>query len=178
MMNRVHEHRRPFCRGVTLLELMVAIAVSGLIVTIVYTSWAFISRHTASNKKQTQFRVETENAARRILSQIRRSSRVLYFDETSVAFITPSSGDTGRYVYDGETLLYNGDSLSFLSADIFVTDFLVEKEEEDDLTATSDILLKVYFRFEDNRGNESIFELQTMAHYSQEVADEFNMGFW
>ncbi|MBD3322283.1 MAG: prepilin-type N-terminal cleavage/methylation domain-containing protein [Chitinivibrionales bacterium] len=164
--------------GITLVELMVAIAVSGIIVGVVCTSWVFISRHAAQKKRQTHFRVQTENAARRILSQVRRSQKVLYFDESSIAFLAPGKTDTLRYVYDGEYLRLNGDSLTFLSPSVYITDFHIEKEEEDELTATSDILIRFYFLFEDDEGNLSEIELQTMANYIPEEADEYIMDYW
>lgn len=163
--------------GITLVELIVAIVVSGLIVTVAYSSWIFLSRHTSEKKRQTQFRLETENIARSIISKIRRSSKVLYYDESSIVFLAPESKDTVRYSFNEEYLFYNEDTITYLSPGIRCVNFKVEQEEEDELTATENVLFNLHFHFENSDSSVSKMDLTVHTKYFQEEGDEFDFEF-
>jgi prepilin-type N-terminal cleavage/methylation domain-containing protein len=122
-------HRRRPQGGVTLVELVVAMAIAGIVISLTLASWTFISRHTTLGKHKAEFLSQTEQTASLIVNSIRRSEQVISFDKNTISFIAGSGGDTVTYAFDGDTLRKNGDAVQFVTEGATVVRFSVEKDE-------------------------------------------------
>jgi prepilin-type N-terminal cleavage/methylation domain-containing protein len=114
--------------GVTLLELIVAMFIASIVISLALTSWTFISRHTTLGKHKSEFHSQAEQTASRIVNAIRTSESVLFFDNNSILFIAGRGVDTISFTFDGDTLRENGDAVRFVTEGAKVVRFSIEKD--------------------------------------------------
>jgi len=71
----------------TLVELVVALSIGSILVSLVLFSWTFMARHTVLQKRKSMFYAQTELAASMVAGDVRRSSQVIAFDAGSITFV-------------------------------------------------------------------------------------------
>jgi prepilin-type N-terminal cleavage/methylation domain-containing protein len=121
--------RRYSRNGFTLVELVVAMVISGIVITMALVSWAFISRHTTLTRRTSEFRAQAEQASFIVVNGVRTSEKVLSFDRSAITFVAAKSGDTVSYSFANDSLRKNGTPVRFVQDNVAVVKFLVEKNE-------------------------------------------------
>ncbi|MFP4162465.1 MAG: hypothetical protein ACLFQB_00085 [Chitinispirillaceae bacterium] len=96
--------------GLTVLELIVIVAVSSIVFTLVLSSWNYLNTHVAHHENRALLRDETTRIADEIALKLRKTSGVLDMTYSSVRLL--DRGDTLDYYFNGETLLKNGDPMA------------------------------------------------------------------
>jgi prepilin-type N-terminal cleavage/methylation domain-containing protein len=141
--------------GVTLVELVVAMAIAGIVISLTLTSWTLIAKRTTLGKHRSGFYSQTEQAQRIIVDGVRKSSRVISFDKSAITFVA-DAGDTVSYAFDGDTLRKNGAALQFVTEGGKVVRFSVEKDSAASPPALSlteqDIMLTITLGMKDRTG--------------------------
>ncbi len=115
--------------GVTLIELVVAMAIAGIVISLTLASWTFIAKHTTLGKRKSEFYSQAEQTGSLIAHDIRTSLMVISFDKSAITFITGKGGDTITYAFDGDTLRKNGAAVRFVSEGAAVVRFSIEKDD-------------------------------------------------
>ncbi len=110
-------------RGMTIVELMVAIVVSSLVLFTVFYTWNHINAHIAKSKNRTQLEKETDRIGSQIIAQIRKSSEIISWNDSRIEFINQNGTDTIVYYYTQENLLRNGDTVRTLIPDAKIMNF-------------------------------------------------------
>lgn len=121
--------------GVTLIELIVALAMTATLTTSVYYFWNHINRHTTINTDKALFSKEANRIITSIVTQIRNSREVLSFDYNTINFIS-NNGDTLVYRYDGDSLFLNESSISIISRNARIAQFEIKDLNEAASTET------------------------------------------
>jgi prepilin-type N-terminal cleavage/methylation domain-containing protein len=114
--------------GMTLVELVVALSIGSILVSLVLFSWTFMARHTVLQKRKSMFYAQTELAASMVAGDVRRSSQVIAFDAGSITFVR-TGGDTVTYRLRNDSLVKNDTALRFASDGARVVRFAVERED-------------------------------------------------
>ncbi|MCX7726037.1 MAG: prepilin-type N-terminal cleavage/methylation domain-containing protein [Chitinispirillaceae bacterium] len=119
-------------KGFTLIELSVAIIITSIVVTIVYSSWTYWNRYVARTQSKTELRIECSRILRQITSQLRKAKIILFWDRNRIGFVREDNGDTIVYSYDynGE-IKYNGEKMVLLTNGSSVVDFSIENQNND-----------------------------------------------
>lgn len=109
-------------KGVTLIELMVALALTATLSVTVYYFWNHINRHTTTYTDKALFSKEANRIITTIVTQIRSAKEVISFDYNTINFIS-KNGDTLAYRYDGDSLYLNENSISIISRNARISQF-------------------------------------------------------
>lgn len=162
-------------RGLTLIELSVALFIGGVVISLVLFSWGFVARHTLLQKRKSAFYTQTELAASIIANEIRTSPRVLFFDNGAVTFIASRGGDTVTYRFSSDSLRKNGSALPPAMEGSKVTQFSVEKDKASPpaipLTQKSepqDIVLVITLGMQDRTGISSVIKNRVTIRYEED----------
>jgi prepilin-type N-terminal cleavage/methylation domain-containing protein len=162
--------------GITLIELIVALVISGIVISGAMFSWTFISRHTTLQKRKSAFFAQTELAASLIANDIRTSPHVLFFDDNAITFVARNGGDTLTYRLTGDSLRKNDTAQRFFSEGATVVRFSIEKDKSWPLPATGpagepaqpqDIVLIITLRTQDRTGITSEIRSSVKIRYTE-----------
>jgi hypothetical protein len=115
--------------GVTLIELIVALAMTASLTITVFYFWNHINRHTIVYTSKAQFSTEVNRIITSIVSQVRSAKEIISFDYNSINFIS-KNGDTLKYRYDGDSLYLNDNSLSIINKDARISQFEIKDLNE------------------------------------------------
>jgi type II secretory pathway pseudopilin PulG len=162
------ERKKSTCAGITLLELMVALALSTLIVGMVFSVWRFVEKHTAMQRNKTLFGVEADRISRGVMSELRRTPFVLEWDRNGIAFVSENKGDTVVYRFDGYGLRRNDAEISPKRPGMTVSGFSVETSEAVESAGGGTALLELTFAYEDQSGNCSSMTYAVNVRCAQE----------
>lgn len=113
-----------------LIELIVAVSMAAVAITVVYFSWNFITVHTSKRTRYALLQSETNRIAHSIVSQIRRTPELIHWDEHQVVFIGPQNSDTIHYSYDGTGLVQNGRPLPIVTNGARIVEFKLRDSSE------------------------------------------------
>jgi prepilin-type N-terminal cleavage/methylation domain-containing protein len=173
--------------GLTLIELVVALVISGIVISLAMFSWTFISRHTTLQKRKSTFYSQTEQAAALIANDIRTSPHVLLFDDKAITLVARNGGDTLTYRLDGDTLRKNDAAVRFFSEGAKVVRFSIEKDKAWPSPALDppgsppepqDIVLIVTLRTQDRTGLTSEIRSSVKIRYAEEEGNVDNKFKW
>jgi prepilin-type N-terminal cleavage/methylation domain-containing protein len=166
-----HDNVHANARGVTLVELIVALVISGIVISLAMFSWTYLSRHTTLTKRKHLFYSQTELTAAIIANDVRRSPQIILFTENAVSYIDGRSGDTVVYKFDGDTLRKNDTAVQFVSEGAKVIKFSVEKDEASSgakpgyLNQSQDIVLLITLGMQDRAGTTSEIPNKVKVRY-------------
>ena len=164
--------------GFSLMELLVAMALSGMVVTLVFFSWNHITHHTITQRQKSMFQAEAVRVSEAIAGEIRKSPEVLSWKDNAITFIAPNGVDTVTYeqMYNG--FMKNGTPLPLIVPGAFVSQFTVEPESPADaLDASKTVMLSISLTMQDNFGNSSVIPLQLRVNApSDQTTDGFSKG--
>jgi prepilin-type N-terminal cleavage/methylation domain-containing protein len=142
-------------KGITLLELIVAISLSAVVLAAIFFAWRFIERHTVVQSRKAVFYSEADRISRSVTEEIRKCKLVTAFSGHSITFIKNPSGDTIRYDFESLQLTRNGIALESRAPTAHVNDFAVIKNQESYQDKTADLLLDIRIGVVDNFGDSS-----------------------
>jgi hypothetical protein len=112
-----------------LIELCVAMAMTALVIGIVFGVWGNISKHMIERQRKNMLYSEANQLCSRIASQLRRSPGVLTWQANSISFITPDSTDTISYEFSYNELKKNDTLIAIVSQNAMIRDFAIEEVE-------------------------------------------------
>jgi Tfp pilus assembly protein FimT len=170
--------------GVSLVELVVAMFIAGVVISIVMSSWTFVARHTELQKRKSEFYAQTEQMGSIIANEIRTSPRVILFDASGITFVASRGGDTVTYRLNNDSLRKNGAAIPFVADGATVVKFSIEKEEmprapvpPGEQNETQDLTLVVTLGTQDRTGLTSEIRNRVKTRYV-EAADAFEKNQW
>jgi prepilin-type N-terminal cleavage/methylation domain-containing protein len=159
----LHKNRR----GFVLIELMIALILSGFVMTMVFYSWKYISDHTIMQQRKALFQAEAERIAQLIVLQIRKSPEVVRTAHSSIAFLSPTGLDTIVYEFMNGSFRKNGLELWSSDRDARITQFSIETEHAGLMTDSSNfVTLLLTVGLKDRFGNSSTLPLKVRAALS------------
>ena len=154
-------------KGFVLVELMIALVLSGFVMTMVFYSWKYISNHTVTQQRKAMFQTEADRIAQTIAQQIRKSPEVMSIASTSIRFLLPGGADTVAYEFENGSFQKNGAALWQDNGRARICQFDIVKEasslEADTLTSMT-ILLTIGFM--DRFGNAGVYPIKVRAAVS------------
>lgn len=161
--------------GFSLLELLVAMALSGMVVTLVFFSWNHITHHTLTQRQKSMFQAEIVRVSEAIAAEIRKSPEVLSWKDNAITFIAPNGVDTVTYEQAYNGFMKNGAPLSLIVPGAFISQFMVAPESPGDaLDASKTVMLSISLTMQDNFGNSGVIPLQVRVNAP---SDQTNDGF-
>lgn len=117
-------------KGVTLIELTIAMVVASIAFTIVFYMWNTINSHVAVSKYKTQLETETNRIGLQLVNQIRRSPSIIQWNNHRIKMVHYNGADTLDYYFDESGLLINDSSVTILLPDARVSDFELRDSNE------------------------------------------------
>lgn len=116
-------------KGVTLIELIVALAMTATLSISVYYFWNHINHHTTTYTDKALFSKEANRIITSIVTQIRSATEIISFDYNTINFIS-KNGDTLAYRYDGDSLFLNDSSITIISRNARISQFEIKDLNE------------------------------------------------
>ncbi len=164
-------------QGVTIIELMVALAMTALMVSIIFALWGGFGRHVIKQRRKSILHSEIRVVLESLTSHIRRSPSVLAWHASGITYVSPSNDDTIVYEFYADELLKNDAPVTLISQEAYISNFSIEEVEipveEKEMT-----LLAVAISIVDEFGNYVSVRSQVAAkvidEYAQEEDDELN----
>jgi type II secretory pathway pseudopilin PulG len=130
--------------GITLVELMVAVVLSGIVISAVFMSWSYLNSHIAIQKRKGFIGEETKRLAHMVAMHTRRSPHVLNWNKNSITVLNPDTKDTLRYTYRDEELLLNDNPLQIRIPNTHVSSFTLSSVDQGNIIhATRHLLLEI-----------------------------------
>jgi type II secretory pathway component PulJ len=139
-------------RGVTLIELVVAMGMSALVVVAVFIGWREMGTRIAHGTRHGIVESEAARLGQTIFDELRRSPKVLAWDDHQVRFVHAIRSDTVTYLFDGRALLRNQKPVQLQPTGTTVTGFRLAKESGEIVVGVSQILLTFTLQVEGPRG--------------------------
>lgn len=166
-------------RGVTLIELAVAISMSAIVVGVVFYAWNTINIHIINNSRKAVFEVEARRIAGSIVSQIRRSPEVISWHSNGITYISPDAGDTVTYEFFNQELKRNDTMLVNIAQKARITDFRIEPEESGTPSEGHfDVLLHVMLSMEDDFDNRTDIRMDVAVKRPEEEDNKEGRDGW
>jgi hypothetical protein len=120
-------------KGVTLIELMIALGMTATLTTTVFYFWNHINRHTIVYINKAQFSTETNRIITSIVSQVRSAKQIISYDYNMIHFVSKNN-DTLQYRYDGDSLYRNERGLTITSKNARISQFEIKDLNEGNST--------------------------------------------
>lgn len=168
-------------RGVTLIELIFAIFISGIVITGALYSWSVLAGHTTMQKRKSLFYSQAEAISSLIANDIRTSPDILEIHEKSISMLGRFSADTLTYSFDGDSLRKNKTAIPLLATHARIVNFSLEKkstqtglEPKPRLPGEkrADIVLVVTIEMQDNTGLKSVIPAQVKIREPENSDDQ------
>lgn len=166
-------------RGITLVELTIAVAIATIVIMIVFYAWNSLNKHMGSSKHRTQIETEANRIGDMVSSHIRRSSAVLAWDESSISLINPNGTDTFNYYYRADTLYRNGTSLPVLVNDAKISSFTINNQNANLPGNENSLLLDISLTLSSPSGDSASahFTVQLSGPTQKGTIESENWGF-
>lgn len=118
--------QRSNSRGVTLVELTVAVVLSTFVAASVLFTWNHLNRYTTTQERRTALQTECNRIITQITTQLRRAEYIIRFDRSSLQFTIGNPIDTITYNATAGALEYKGTPISYTLNGTRVDIFSVE----------------------------------------------------
>jgi len=116
--------------GVSMVELMMAIAMTSVIVTVILSTWNNFNRHIFSQRRKNILQTEIKLISSTLVSQLRRSPGIIEHGSSFVKYIAPNNEDTIAYEFYTEELQKNGIPVRLIAQHAFISEFIIEEAEQ------------------------------------------------
>lgn len=157
-------------RGVTFIELIVAMVVSATVISLAFGFWGKLNSHVFKGQQQNIHQAEAMVLAGQISSQLRKSPGVLAWHDHGITFIEYKTGDTLVYEFYENTLELN-DSIEVGPKDpVFVCDFTITNPIEESKEGKA--FLAVATAINDGRGRVYTAEVMVSVKTIQDAFDD------
>jgi hypothetical protein len=144
--------------GVTLIELIIALAMTATLTISVYYFWNHINLHTITYTARTQLTSEATRIVSSIVSQVRCAKEIFSFDYNSINFIS-KNGDTLNYRYDGDSLFLNDNSIKIITSGARISQFEIKDLNEGNSAEARYAYLEFTLTMEGAQRDSSTFSL-------------------
>jgi type II secretory pathway pseudopilin PulG len=159
-----------------IVELIVALVMAGMVMSMVFYSWRYVSNHTIKQQRKTLFQAEADRIVRTLERELRRSPGVKPVGgdlvKNRVKLLLPGGVDTVDYNFEygvfkkNDTAFWNDDGRARISR------FDVEQEalsrDEDTL---STVTLLITIGFTDRFGDSALYPLKVRVERPVDWAD-------
>ncbi len=95
--------------GYSMVELVVAIFLSALVVTLIVYTWSGLTRHVYTTDRSSRLHAAADRIITAVSTGIRRSRVVLSFGDREVVYVSQEAGDTVSYRLNYDSTLLCGD---------------------------------------------------------------------
>lgn len=165
-------------RGVTIVELMMAMAMTVIVVSIIFAVWGNYHRHIIEQRRKSILQSEIKQVLGGLTSQIRRSPAVLAWHSTGITYVSPNNGDTIVYEYYTDELFKNDTPVHVTSQKAYISGFAVGKSEE--LSEDSELtLLSITLSMADDFANQVTVSSNIAAKViSEQEEEEDDLSKW
>ena len=164
--------------GITLIELIVALAMTTIIIVIIFATWDNFNRHVINQRRKSVLNGELRQISQVLKSHIRRSPAVLAWHPSGITYVSPNNGDTLVYEFYNEELLVNDTPMPIMSQKAFVSDFAVEEVDQTVIVERKELtLLSFMIALEDefeNRVTVTFNVAAKIAGEQEQDLDEWN----
>ena len=165
--------------GVSIVELIMAIAMTSVIITVILSTWNNFNRHVFSQRRRSILRTEIKLISSTLTSQLRRSPGVIAYHSSGITYISPNNGDTIAYEFYTEELLKNDKPIRFVAQNAYINEFVVQ-EAEQNIENNELILLSLFLELMDDFDNRisinSTVAVKMLDEY--EAAEEEELSKW
>jgi hypothetical protein len=138
----------------SLIELIVAIAVSAVVVATTLAAWTALQKHISSQNRRAALDYEARRLVVMLADQARKSPRVLHWHENGITLIAATNGDTLSWEYSWQELSRNGEPFQ-LREGLKVVDFFLETDNGDYLAPDAPMVVRFNVRLENGRGEST-----------------------
>ena len=165
-----------YCRGVTLIELLAAMAISAIVIGLVFYSWQSFERYTVKNNQRSEFLSEVDRIAQNVTASVTRSPQVYVWDDHSIicAGAREADADTLHFAVIDSMLCCNGRPLSTTASSLRVFGFDIA-EPPDRISQSSGTLLQITISARDGFGNATSL---TRKAYVQKITQNTDGREW
>jgi len=146
--------------GISLIELLIAITISTTVISLVFVAWQSVARHVTVNRRKTVLDVETQNLGKKIVTNLRKSTRIIDWHENKVVYVTPPPADTVTIEFFAEILTFNDSIHRFVSQTAFVSNLSFTQVSDNQAEGVTDMLLAINLTVEDDFFNKSEYNYQ------------------
>lgn len=160
------------CRGVTLVELLAAMAISAIVIGLVFYSWQSFERYTIKNNQRSEFLSEVDRIAQNVTASVTRSSQVYIWDEHSIvcAGTREADADTLHYAVIDSMLSCNGRPLTTTASSLRVFGFDIA-ESPDRISQSPGTLLQITITARDRFGNATTLTRKAYVQKTMQNTD-------
>ncbi len=142
-------------RGITLIELCVALSMVAIVLVLIFTSWTNFSTHVIKQRRKGMLNAEIDQISKVLVSGIRRSDGLLAWHSSGITYVTRNNSDTIVYEFYGDHLLKNDNPIAIISQRAHISDFIIE-EVEQGVENEDMILLSISITIEDDFDNQVV----------------------
>jgi type II secretory pathway component PulJ len=150
--------------GFTFVELFTAIALSAVVLGLIFGTWTAISRHVFVNRRRAELAVSADRIAQTLVTELRRSREVLRWERHSIVFVPDREGDTVTVSYDGERLYRQGVPVHLGVRGTRVVQFELVNATGRDQVEQPQKLLRLQLTLESPAGERVGVSLETNVH--------------
>jgi hypothetical protein len=162
--------------GVSIVELMMAIAMTSVIITVILSTWNNFNRHVFSQRRKSILRTEIKLISSTLTSQLRRSPGVIAHHPSGITYISPNNRDTIVYEFYAEELLKNDKPIRFVAQNAYINEFVVEEAEqniENNELKLLSLFIELMDEFDNRVSTNSTVAVKMLDEYEAEE-DELN----
>jgi prepilin-type N-terminal cleavage/methylation domain-containing protein len=156
--------KRNVC-GFTLLEIMIAMTLIGLVVSMVFYSWCYITRHTVSIQHGSAFQAEAYRMVQSVSTEIRKSPEIISVKSDGIRFMSSNGTDTVDYEYVNDKLYRNNIPVSYISPYTFMNRFLIGMEHDYGSSGNTFSLLTITMGMNDSYGDTSLLSVKVRVDF-------------
>ena len=138
-------------RGITLIELSVAVILTSIVITIVYASWNHLVFYTSLQKRRSSLQTECSRISDLLIMKLHHAETIIRWSSDDIQFTVTDPADTLHYSFDGSSLNCNGKPMQLLLPSTTVNRFLIENINSND--NASPYLFKISLRCVTKQGD-------------------------
>jgi prepilin-type N-terminal cleavage/methylation domain-containing protein len=161
----IKNNRKP--SGFTLLEVIVAVALAGFTMSLVFFSWNYILHHTITQQHRSLFQAEAGRLAQSIASELGKSSEVTSIQTGKIIFLLSNTTDTSYYEFVNGTLLKNNKPVPIVSPGAYINLFSIEKEQNESRSENLFSMITMTIGMHDNFNDSSVISLKIRIAYPE-----------
>jgi type II secretory pathway pseudopilin PulG len=163
--------------GLTLIELIVAMAMTTIVIVIIFATWSNFNRRIINQRRKGMLNGEIRQISEVLKSHIRRSPAILAWHSSGITYVSPNGGDTVAYEFYNEELLLNDVPLPLVSQKAYISNFSIGEAEQTVIVENKDLtLLSVKITIEDEFANQVTVDFDVAAKVAEELEED--LGEW
>lgn len=172
-MNRFFNSSGANKRGVTLIEMTVAVILTSIVITIVYASWNRLLFFTSVHKRRNSLQTESSRISDLLITKLHKAETVIRWSSDDILFTVTDPVDTLHYAYNGTSLQCNDEPVQLLLPSTAIDRFSIENINSND--SESPYLFKISIRFITKQGDTTSTEATVLVNkpYGERHGNDF-----